>query len=181
MLYLFNVTMALFLVITPLILHEMGHWAVLRRYGVGVTEHWLGLGPVLFRLGKVRVGMLPIGAAVVPDEAGFAKLSPRQRMNVALAGPAVSFLYGAAGLLVWWFNRSSSFEDGLFQIAMLNFLLAGVNLLPIPPLDGFQALAAWLEHRKTPMSSQRMALAQRLGNGLVYGIGFFVIGLALVR
>lgn len=171
----------LFLAVAPLVFHEMGHWAVLSRYGVPVTEYWLGLGPVLFRWKKFRIGMLPIGGAVVPDSTQYAALAPGQRMAVALAGPAASALYGLVALAGWYFFQNGKHTEVLYLIAMCNFALAGLNLLPVPPLDGFQALCSWLEMDNRPLSQRALGWAYRAGNGLVYGVGFMLLGLALLR
>lgn len=173
--------LGIFLTISPLVLHEMGHWAMLARYRVPVNQYWLGLGPAIFKWGKLRVGMLPIGGAVVPDEAGYRALKPAQRFAVALAGPVASALYGAALLLGWYCYQQEAYADVLHLIALGNFMLAGLNLLPVPPLDGFQALCSWLEMRKKPLTTQTLGWACRAGNGLVYGVGFMVLGLALLR
>lgn len=179
--YLILLTLALFLAVAPLVFHEMGHWAVLRRLKVPVTEYWLGLGPVLFKWGRLRVGMLPIGGAVVPDAEKYKALLPMQRMTVAIAGPFASLLYGFIVLGTWYAYPDIPYRDVLHVVAMLNFVLALVNMLPIPPLDGFQALCAWLENGNRPLSERALGWAHRAGNGLVYGVGFAVLGLALVR
>lgn len=171
--------LALLLALTPLLIHEMGHWAVLRRWGVPVDEYWLGLGPVILRWRGLRVGMLPIGGAVVPQAQHYAKLTPLQKMWVALAGPIASTLYAALALAVWSWDPTMPGAQALWLIAMLNMVLAGLNLLPVPPLDGFQAWSQWRAHRGTPLSEQTLARALRLGNGLIYGLGFFILGLAL--
>ncbi len=167
------------LALTPLVFHEMGHWVALHRRRVPVVEYWLGLGPVLFRWKKLRVGMLPIGGAVVPEPERYAALSAADKLTVALAGPAASLLYALVAMVVWYVDRTLPGAQALWLIAMLNLLLAGVNMLPVPPLDGFQALVQWQELRGKPFSATTLSRAYRLGNGLVYGVGFFVLGLAL--
>lgn len=175
------VALAALLALTPLIFHEVGHWVALRRLDVEVKEYWLGLGPAVLKWGRLRVGLLPIGGAVVPDPLPYAALTHKERMQVALAGPAASLLYGVIALLVFYGSVGLQGVQGLKSIAMLNFLLAAVNLVPIPPLDGFQALSSWMEHRKTPFSNSTLNITARLGNGLVYGVGFFVLGMTLIR
>lgn len=167
--------LACLLTLSPLLVHEMGHWAVLRRYDVPVRQVWLGLGPVLLRWRGLHLGMLPIGGAVVPDMARYDALHPGQRMAVALAGPAASLLYGTVLLVVASSHIAVGNSKGLEILAMLNFWLALLNLIPIPPLDGFKALCAWYELRRSPLPDVLLHWATRLGNGFVYGIGFFVL------
>jgi len=167
------------LALTPLVFHEMGHWVALRRFNVPVTEYWMGLGPVLLRLGKLRVGMLPIGGAVVPHAEQYAALSAKEKLIVTLAGPFASLLYAVVSLGVWYLERSMPGSDALWLIGTLNLLLAGLNMIPVPPLDGFQAWVQFRELQGRPLSALTLGRAYRFGNGLVYGVGFFVLGLAL--
>lgn len=177
--YLILIVLGIFLTLTPLLFHEMGHWAALKRYNVAVVEHWIGLGPALFKKGKLRIGALPIGGAVVPDPVAYQALSPRQRIVVALAGPAASAVYAVVALSAWLVNYQNIDSNALKMIGMLNLLIALLNIIPIPPLDGYQAYASWREHQKRPLSPRTQLLAQKLGSGLVYGGGFFVLTLTI--
>lgn len=169
---------AVLLVLSPLLIHELGHWALLRRANVPVVQTWIGLGPAIAHIGKLRIGMLPIGAAVMPESKSYFALSPMQRVWIALAGPIASFGYGALLVAIVYLLPQGtghlSFEL-LLPVAYLNFFLGCLNLLPIPPLDGFQAYRFWREHQGRPIPAPIERLALRLGNGLVYGIGFFVL------
>lgn len=173
----FLLALAIFWVLTPLFFHEMGHWVVLRRYGVPVKEHWLGLGPAVAQVGAWRIGMLPVGAALVPEPEAYAALPPLARVQVALAGPAASLLYGVVSLVVYLLNTDMPGAKALYLLSGLNFLLGLLNLVPVPPLDGFQAYKAWREHRNQPLNPRALEVANRAGSGLVYGVGFFVLGL----
>lgn len=169
--------LACFLVLTPLLVHEAAHACLLARYGVKIKEVWLGLGPMLFRYKGFRIGMLPIGAALVPEGGQFKALPPASKMWVALAGPAASFLYGA---ILWVVaNHSPKAEELhlalLVPLAYVNFVLAAVNILPLPPLDGYRAYSAWREMKGRPFSELQEKIAVRAGNGVIFGVGFFVI------
>jgi membrane-associated protease RseP (regulator of RpoE activity) len=170
--------LAVLLAASPLVIHEMGHWAVLRRLGVPVDQVWIGLGPMIAKWRGLRIGMLPIGGAVVPRPEAYQALAPGQRMAVALAGPAASLLYGVLLFAVAEWTRAGGTWKSLELIAGLNFWLAALNLIPVPPLDGFQALCAWYERKGEPLSAPLLSFASRLGNGFVYGIGFFVLARA---
>lgn len=174
--------LASLLVASSVVVHEAGHWMLLRRFGVRIVSVGLGLGPDLARIGRLRVGMLPIGASVTPDARQFEALSPGQRLWVALAGPWLSAMYAVALLM----SALALPEDlpahrALALLSNLNWLLAGLNLLPIPPLDGFRALEYWLELTGRPLSLRLRNYAYRLGNGLVFGFGFAAVGMVLAR
>lgn len=166
--------------LTPLIFHEMGHWVVLKRYGVPVQEYWLGLGPAFMHLKKLRVGMLPIGGAVVPEPDKYATLSDKQKFWVAAGGPLASVIYGVAAMGLYLALAHTPGAEILRSIALLNFVLAGINALPIPPLDGFQVLAHWRASKGNPIPPTVLGYAHRVGNGLVYGIGFMILGSVLL-
>jgi len=77
--------------------------------------------------------------------------NPRWGMAlVALAGPGSNLVQAAiaAILLVFALNMGLTNEDFLFQLLLVmiyfNCLLAVLNMLPIPPLDGGRVLVALL-------------------------------------
>ncbi len=128
------------------LLHELGHALVGRRYGVRTLE----------------VVMFPIG--------GVARLEknpePKQELWIALAGPLVNILI-AAGLFGYlYYTRQLVAIDGLFEpsdenlaerIAVGNLLLAAFNLLPAFPMDGGRVLRAVLARFKPVDEATRMA------------------------
>lgn len=173
--------LSVFLVATPLLFHEVGHWVALTRYKVPTVQFWCGLGPVIFRYKRLNIGLLPIGGAIVPEPARFERLRPWQRLIVALSGPFASFLYGAILWCSALLAQDSNAHGILLQLSYLNFILAGVNLLPIPPLDGFHALVSYREMTARPMSVKTKDITYRLGNGLLYGVGFLVVGWFLFK
>ncbi len=90
-------------------LHEAGHFAVARRYGMKATQFFVGFGPTLFSRrrgeteygvkaipagGYVRiVGMTPLERIDPADEPRAMYRQPvRQRVAVLFAGPAMNFL-----------------------------------------------------------------------------------------
>ena len=93
--------------------HELGHWAVLKALGART----LGL----------RIGVL--GAVLAVDSRG---LSYGQELAAVLAGPAANLLVAGAVLLAM--QHRAGYTG--YGFACCNLLLAGFNLLPVPPLDG---------------------------------------------
>lgn len=116
-------------------LHELGHSLVAMAFGCRVRDITL---------------MMMGGCASLLS-------MPRkawQEFLMAAAGPAVSFVLAAAGLLI---PENVQFKDGVFifenlsdqflfcQIGLLNATLFGFNLLPAFPMDGGRILRAFLQ------------------------------------
>ncbi|QJF52360.1 site-2 protease family protein [Roseobacter ponti] len=115
-----------------LLLHELAHSVVARRFGIGVKSI------TLFLFGGVAE------LASEPDR-------PRVEFWIAVAGPAMS-LFLAFGF--WIFGaftelalRQSPIPVVLHYLALINFVLALFNLVPAFPLDGGRILRAALWHR----------------------------------
>lgn len=148
------------LLFASILLHELGHAIVARRYGVEIEEIdlWL-LG------GVARMSGYPKHAL---DELRF-----------ALAGPAVTLvialLFGAVSLAL-----PSSAPDALRAVvdyqAFVNAAILVFNLLPAFPLDGGRVARALLWWRRGDISAAT-ATAAAIGRGLGYGmIGLGVFG-----
>lgn len=174
---------ATFLVVTPLLFHEMGHWALLSRYHVPIRKIYLGMGLPLIQWKRIQIGLLPIGGAVEPDPEKFAALTEKQKMHVAIAGPVASAIYAALIFVVYWYTKNTPNHNmiGLYWIGWLNLMLALINLLPIPPLDGFLFYQQWRLSRGKPVPLITQKLMTRLGHGLMYGFGFFIIASVLFK
>jgi Zn-dependent protease/CBS domain-containing protein len=140
------------------VLHEFGHIAAARRYGIGTPE----------------VTLLPIGGV-----ASLQRLpsDPAQELVVALAGPAVNLVIGLALIVA----AGSLHLDDLAQIdnpglsligrlAIANLFLAVFNLVPAFPMDGGRVLHALLAMRVGGPAATE--IAARIGQGLAFGLGF---------
>jgi Zn-dependent protease len=106
------------------LLHELGHAIVARRYGIGVRAITLEL----------------LGGYTEMDSD-----SPHARADlwVSVIGPIVSAVLGAASLAVWSVLPDQTILDQLaFQLAWSNLIVAVFNALPGLPLDGGRALRA---------------------------------------
>jgi Zn-dependent protease len=151
-------TVFIVLLFACVVLHEFGHIAAARRYGIGTPE----------------VTLLPIG--------GVASLQrppsdPAQELVVALAGPAVNLAIG----LVLIVAVGSVRPDELTQIdnpnlsligrlAIANIFLAVFNLIPAFPMDGGRVLHALVAMRVGgPRATE---IAARIGQALAFGLGF---------
>lgn len=143
------------------VLHELGHALMARRYGVQTRD----------------ITLLPIG--------GIARLEkiPEQAMQefwVALAGPAVNVVIAAVlfvGLAVtggFTPVGEVTVTTGSFwqRLMVLNVFLVAFNLLPAFPMDGGRVLRALLSTRL----GRRRATAIAANVGQVMAILFGIIG-----
>ncbi len=149
------------------LLHELGHALMARRYGIPTED----------------ITLYPIG--------GVARLqrmprSPGAEIAIALAGPAVNIaiaillvplliLLGFAGTF-----SAADLEAGggglaawVLNLILVNLILAGFNLIPAFPMDGgrvFRALlSGWLGRGKAT------EVAATVGQALAIGFGLFCL------
>jgi len=145
------------------LLHELGHSLMARRYGIKTHD----------------ITLLPIG--------GIARLErmpekPMQEFWVALAGPAVNVVI-AIVLLVGLaatggfdpMNETSVTGGSLWQrLTVLNLVLVAFNLLPAFPMDGGRVLRALLSLRLGRRRATAIAANVGQAMGILFGIvGFF--------
>jgi len=143
------------------ILHELGHAVVARRFGIRTLE----------------IVMFPIGGV-----ARLAKSPPaRSEFWIALAGPLVNFVIAAIilGSLAARHSKIAGVEtltthsdaSLLEQIAYGNLVLALFNLLPAFPMDGGRVLRSVLAIWKPEEEATR--IASRAGRWLAIGMGLY--------
>ncbi len=145
------------LLFASIVLHELGHALVARRYGIRIEEIDLWL------LG---------GVAVMRDGAR----RPREELRFALAGPAVTVVIAVASgaIAVLLSYTSLTAARALFEYqAAVNFLIVAFNLLPAFPLDGGRVARALLWSRKGDKVAATVVAA---AVGRVFAIGFIALG-----
>ncbi|HNP85464.1 MAG TPA: site-2 protease family protein [Kouleothrix sp.] len=116
---------AALLLSVSVVLHELGHALVARRYGQAVS------GMTLFALG---------GATELTD----APPLPVRDFLVAMAGPLVSVVLAVLFVLAWWLLPLPMLAMLFLHLALTNGVMALFNLLPGYPLDGGRMLWAVL-------------------------------------
>ncbi len=138
--------------------HEVAHgWSAWRmgdptarnagRVTLNPLVHIDLIGTVIFPLINIVGGMAFLIGWMRPVPVNYANFNnPRREiLIVSLAGPFANLLLAFTGALAMWaFWKAGLLEaDGtgiivslLKNFVLINFLLAGFNLLPVPPLDG---------------------------------------------
>lgn len=139
-------------------LHEFGH-ALVAYYGGDHTvkeKGYLTLNPIHYTHPVYSLVMpllflllggigLPGGAVYINDHL---LRSRGWRMAVSLAGPAMNVLLVLLLCVPFWLGViDDRFGPALALLIQLQLSAILFNLIPIPPLDGFQALSPWLPVR----------------------------------
>jgi Zn-dependent protease len=139
-----------------IILHELSHSLVARRYGLIIK------GITLFIFG---------GVAEMKGEPP----SPRAEFSMAAAGPVTSIVLGAFFLGLGQIIKGSGsvlpFYGTLRYLGLLNSALGAFNLIPAFPLDGGRVLRSSIWK-----STGNLKSATRITSRIGSGFGFFLIG-----
>ncbi len=144
-------------------LHEFGHAltayiggdASVRRRGylTNPLKYIQPMNSIIMPMIYLAVGGLGLpGAAVMIDERSLRSRS--WRVMVSLAGPAMSAVAGLVLAAPFILGRWSPTDPRPVVVAFgmlvqLQVMAVLFNLLPVPPLDGFQAIASFLFSQET--------------------------------
>lgn len=141
-----------------IVLHELSHSVVARRYGIPIS------GITLFIFG---------GVAQMEREPPTA----RAEFMMAIAGPLASlglslFFYTCAALAVAA-GAAATITGVLTYLALINLIVAVFNMVPAFPLDGGRVYRAWLWGRMGDMvaATRRAALAGQIFGLMLIGLG----------
>ena len=141
-----------------LLIHELAHSLVARRYGMEVTSI------TLFFFG---------GVSLIREDSR----RPGQELWIAIVGPLASAALAAVFILLALFVLPDGSAVGtlIFVLGVLNGFLAAFNMLPGFPLDGGRVARAAI-WRITGSRHRATRASARLGQGLgllmiLYGIG----------
>ncbi len=169
--------------------HEMGHFLVARRLGIPVKRLTVGLGPVLWRrqLGaetELVLRAVPAGVAVgvpVRRTDDGRSIRPIEHDLLMVAGGPIASVVLALGLFVAirLSGDPANLQVWLAVTAALSILLALLNLIPIPGLDGGHLLVLTLARFGREMTPKQEAKAHRVGMRLT-AIACVLIGVVQV-
>lgn len=139
-----------------IILHELGHAVIARRFGMPISQI------TLFIFG---------GVAELKDEPP----SPKAEFFVAIAGPIVSIVIAICMLLLTHVGLQLGWPVVLIGVtsylAMINLVVVIFNLFPAFPLDGGRMLRAILWGWKNNLG-WATKIATSLGSGFGFGLIF---------
>jgi len=145
-------------IFASIIVHELGHAVVARRYGIPIRDI------TLFIFG---------GVANMEEEPKRA----RDEFYMAIAGPVMSGIVAVLMLLLDVATRSVRPDAPVLAVfgylAWMNALLAGFNMIPAFPLDGGRVLRAILWDWKKDL---RFATRISAGLGSAFGLGLIFLG-----
>ncbi|QIA24600.1 site-2 protease family protein [Mesorhizobium sp. AA22] len=141
------------------VLHEFGHIAAARYFGIGTPD----------------ITLFPIGGVArlerMPEEPGqeFVIAVAGPLVNVAIAALIFALLGGSAGV-----EQMAGIEDPrmnfLARLAGVNVFLVLFNMIPAFPMDGGRILRAALAARLS--WSRATQIAATIGQGLAFVFGF---------
>ncbi|WP_367391364.1 M50 family metallopeptidase [Lewinella sp. LCG006] len=178
------------MVFLAVLLHELGHALVARRWGIE-TE---------------KIVLYPIGGGAFLEKMPEV---PREEISIALAGPAVNFFLAGLMVPIIWYSGNEDYllilqlflqPNGNFVIFdasiweylvvvffALNLLLGAFNLIPAFPLDGGRVLRAVLSKRfsrtRATVMAGRIGMwggAVLLAAGIYLGDVVFAVGAVLI-
>ena len=145
-----------------LVLHELSHALMARRYGLRIR------GITLFIFG---------GVAEMTDEPPTAQAE----FMVAIAGPIMSVLIAVVSFVVWAVGSQAAWPVAVVGVAQVMWWLNGVlmllNLVPAFPLDGGRVLRSILWYWK---GNLRWATRVTSAIGSAFGVALIALGVLLL-
>ena len=131
---------------TSVLLHELGHAGVSKRYGIRTLD----------------IVLYPIGGVARMERTP----KPPEELWIALAGPFVNVLIATALFAYLGYMRADvnltslanpSDANLLARVAIGNLILAAFNLIPAFPMDGGRVLRALLARKQSEEQATRTA------------------------
>ncbi len=162
-----TISLAALPVLFAITLHEAAHGYVARHFGdmtafqqgrisLNPIRHIDPVGTILLPLLTLWMGGIMFGwAKPVPVNFGALRQPKKDMLWVALAGPASNIFMALAWALLAKIAMAfpeNYYSQPLLQMSFIgikiNVVLAALNLLPLPPLDGGRIAISVLPHRQ---------------------------------
>ncbi|HUP27545.1 MAG TPA: site-2 protease family protein [Chloroflexia bacterium] len=142
------------------------------RITLNPAAHFDPLGFFMGVLLALGVGFLAWGRPV-PVNPGALRFGRRGMAIVAVAGPLSNLLLAGVLTPLWRFTGGvlpAEIRDTILSMIFINLLLFSFNLIPIPPLDGFNILVGILPN----YWSMVLSPIYRYSLPILLGLVFFV-------
>ncbi len=175
-----------------MLLHELGHAAVIRAFGHRpfVILHALG-GTTAYSAQTTSPEAPSTEAGVITPVLAPARKGPHPaaKLFISLSGPVAGFVFAALSLAIARalgvvLTGDTGASVALRYVIVVNVALGVINLIPMLPLDGGHALAAALE-ALFPRVGTKIARVSSLAIGVILlavsvGYGLIAPGMLLV-
>jgi len=134
--------------VLSLIVHELGHISIARRLS--------GVRPE-------KVSVMCLGAAAHLE--GEYR-NGREQARMALGGPEASFSFALALTVPLFLPAPTSVKVGALALALLNFAIGALSLLPVHPLDGHKVVVG-IVWWAVGSEERARRIIRRVGTGLL--------------
>ncbi len=137
----YTLPIAFLAVITGFFLHEMGHRIVARHYGCWAEFRMWSMGLLLAIFTSLFGAVFAAPGAVYIS----GMIGREQNGKISAAGPMMNVVVALSMMPI--IVLASPLIGGIaYFIAWINIFLAGFNLIPFPPLDGYKIYQWGLEY-----------------------------------
>jgi len=130
--FLYSLLVSFLAVFSGFVFHEMGHKLVAQKYGCWAEFRAFPRGILMALLFSLMGFVFAAPGAVMIS----GRINQEQNAKISMAGPVVNLAIGFSLVPVIMLVNYTPILKAAYSVASINFLLAGFNLLPIPPLDG---------------------------------------------
>ena len=145
--------------------HELGHSTIANKYGAKFEKI------ILFAFGGIALSSREL-------------TDPKKEINMAIAGPSVSFIISSLSFALWLIAFQSqilSLQDSpvsgiLYYGGLINLAIGLFNLLPVFPSDGGRILRAFLSMR---MDNHIKGTKTAIRIGMIISIGLVAAGVII--
>jgi membrane-associated protease RseP (regulator of RpoE activity) len=140
------------ILVSCILLHELGHYVAFRSFGLDVDSVCVGIGPCVWRYKDRRrtiwtLRLLPLFGYVMPwDERDLNQLTLWKRLVCFAAGPIINFTFSLGPILVMAYLAGNLSEKaGLFGRMYVNMTISTVEAPTLQSDTTFLDNVMWIE------------------------------------